>query len=164
MKQYQIFDTKSAAACLLLLFAPSLLLAQADSLRVTALNPVAGEASLYTLEFTLSDTLHQDAEFEVTFPAGFDLSRVTIAGSKAVNGGFSVEVDGQTVLVKRKGRGAVKLPGERVDVMFSTVTNPGTPQTEQEIRVDIRSKSTSNTFKEFNGTIAITEEKAGNEQ
>jgi hypothetical protein len=146
----------------LLLVAPaSGLLAQAssDSVAVKALNPEAGAASLYALNFTLADSLYPDAEFEVTFPAGFDVSKVTIAGSKAINGGFAVKVEGQKVRVTRKGEGAVKLPGEKVDVMFAVVTNPANPETSHKINVAIKKSQEAARVKELNGSILITSKK-----
>lgn len=146
---------------ILSLFLVSLLLAQApaDSLQVKALNPEAGAASLYTLEFNLADTLYPDAQFEVAFPAGFDVSKVTIAGSKAINGGFAVKVEGQKVLVTRKGEGAVKLPGEKVDVMFAVITNPADPETNHQIHVSLKKSQEATRTKELNGSILITAKK-----
>jgi len=130
-----------------------------DSVAVNALNAQAGAASLYSLDFTLSDTLYPDAEFEVAFPTGFDVSKVTIAGSKAINGGFDVKVARQKVLVQRKGRGAIKLPGEKVDVKFSTVTNPANPDSNHKINVTIKKSRQTTRTKELHGSILITAEK-----
>jgi hypothetical protein len=150
----------AAAALLILLFSTSLgAQTSADSVRVNALNSEAGATSLYTLEFTLADTLYPDAEVEVVFPPGFDVSKVTIAGSKAVNGGFEVNVAGQTVTVKRKGTGAVKLPGEKVDVMFAVVTNPPNPDSNHKINATIKRTQNTARTKQLNGSILISAKK-----
>ncbi|HEX9654281.1 MAG TPA: hypothetical protein VGA99_11270 [bacterium] len=155
------FSAIFVGSVILSLVVVSLLPAQAltDSVEVKALNTQASAASLYTLNFTLADTLYPDAGFEISFPPGFDVSKVTIAGSKAINGGFEVKVEGQKVLVTRKGRGAVKLPGEKVDVMFSTVTNPANPESNHKINVTIKKSQQATRTKELRGSVLITAEK-----
>lgn len=127
MKQYQIFDTRWGwiwTACFLLLLAPSLLLAQADSVRVNALNPVAGEASVYQLSFVASDTLQPDGVIAVVFPSEFDLSNLKIANSTTINGGFKVSVQGNRALLQRSGLGRKVVPNEKVEIKFATIKNP----------------------------------------
>lgn len=156
----KVLFTLGAALLVVLALAPRLFAqTKQDSVEVKALNSQAGAASLYSLDFTLADTLYPDAEFEVVFPAGFDVSKVTIAGSKAINGGFDVKVEGQKVLVQRKGRGSIKLPGEKVDVKFSTVTNPANPDSNHKINVTIKKSRQTTRTKELHGSILITAEK-----
>ncbi|RKY90591.1 hypothetical protein DRQ15_07065 [candidate division KSB1 bacterium] len=52
------------------------------------------------------------------------MSRVKLAGSSTINGGFKVSVDGQRVAIKRSGLGRPILPGENVEVKFANVRNP----------------------------------------
>ena len=95
-----------------------------DSLSVKPVNPEAEAITIYEVSFVLSDTLPSDAVIMVTFPDGFDLSRVKLAGSSTINGGFKVSVDGQRVAIKRSGLGRPILPGESVEVKFANVRNP----------------------------------------
>ena len=95
-----------------------------DSLSVKPVNPEAEAITIYEVSFVLSDTLPSDAVIMVTFPDGFDLSRVKLAGSSTINGGFKVSVDGQRVAIKRSGLGRPILPGENVEVKFANVRNP----------------------------------------
>jgi len=96
-----------------------------DSLSVKPVNPEAEAITIYeVINFVLSDTLPSDAVITVTFPDGFDLSRVKLAGSSTINGGFKVSVDGQRVAIKRSGLGRPILPGENVEVKFANVRNP----------------------------------------
>jgi len=111
-----------AIACIFCLSSPSR--AVIDSLSVKPIDPEAGEVSIYQVSFVLSDTLPSDAVIIVTFPEGFDLSRVKVAGSSTINGGFKVSVDGQRVAIKRSGLGRPIPPGESVDVKFANVINP----------------------------------------
>ncbi|NIR50779.1 hypothetical protein GWO43_28220 [candidate division KSB1 bacterium] len=92
-----------------------------------AINPANSEtsaASIYTLEFSLPDSLSSNGAISIVFPDGFDLSGVSIAASSRIKGGFSTFVKGQTVLVFRNGEGDVKQTGEKVDLMLSAVKNP----------------------------------------
>ena len=141
---------------------PSLLFSQsrADSIRVRALNNQASAATLYSLDFTLSDTLYPDSVIEVAFPAGFDLSKVDIAGSKTINGGLDVEVRGQTVYLKRKGRGSVKNPGDKVDLKFSIVKNPATAESSYLIKLKLDQKRKNVSAKELLGTFLISGKKS----
>ena len=95
-----------------------------DSLSVKPVNPEAEAITIYEVSFVLSDTLSSDAVIMVTFPDGFDLSRVKLAGSSTINGGFKVSVDGQRAAIKRSGLGRPILPGENVEVKFANVRNP----------------------------------------
>lgn len=95
-----------------------------DSLSIKLTNPVAGAGSLCELSFVFTDTLSPGAIFVVTFPQGFDVSGVQIAGSRTINGGFFVLVAGQKVTIRRQGLGRFILPGEKLDLLFSTVVNP----------------------------------------
>lgn len=132
----------------------------ADTVEVKPLNTQPGAASLYILNFSLSDTLPSDAIIEVSFPEGFDLSKVGIAGSSTINGGFSVSVAGQNVYVKRKGKGSIKLPGDRVDVKFSTVVNPPDSDSNHLILVRIKKKNENKPTEELKGFLAISGKKS----
>ena len=135
-----------------------------NSVVVKTLNSVAGAASLYTLNFTLSDTLHPNAVVEVKFPPGFDLSKVNLAGSASINGGFKVSVQGQTIKVSRKGKGTLKYPGDKVDVIFSIVKNPAAAESAHLIKLKINQKRKNVSSKELLGTLLILGKKSVTER
>jgi len=143
------------------LFAQS---AGSNSVEVKTLNSEAGAASLYILNFTLSDTLHPNAVLEVNFPAGFDLSKVNLAGSASINGGFNVSVQGQTIKVSRKGKGGLKYPGDKVDVIFSIVKNPAAAESSHLIKLKIDQKRKNVSSKELLGTLLISGKKSVTER
>jgi|GEM_PF-3747804 hypothetical protein len=84
----------------------------------------AGSGTLFTFEIQAPVPVPGNAVFELTFPAGFDLSRVTLAGSSVMKGGFRVDVAGQTVRIRRTGEGPAVAAGRRIDLKFSLVKNP----------------------------------------
>jgi len=135
-----------------------------NSVDVQALNTEAEAASLYTLNFTLPDTLQPDAVLEVIFPNGFDLSRVNLAGSATINGGFKVSVEGQTIKVSRKGKGVLKYPGDKVDVIFSIVKNPAAAESSHLIKLKIDQKRKNVSSKELLGTLLISGKKSVTER
>jgi len=130
-----------------------------NSVEVKTLNPEAGAASLYTLNFTLPDTLHPDAVLEIKFPSGFDLTKVNLAGSATINGGFKVSVQGQTIKVSRKGKGGLKYPGDKVDLKFSTVVNSSESDTEHLIIVNLKKAEGGNPQRELRGLFAVSKKK-----
>ena len=130
-----------------------------NSVDVQALNTEAEAASLYTLNFTLPDTLQPDAVLEVIFPNGFDLSRVNLAGSATINGGFKVSVQGQTIKVSRKGKGVLKYPGDKVDLKFSTVVNSSRSDNEHLIIVNVKKVDGNSPPRELRGHFAVSEKK-----
>lgn len=130
--------------------------AKTDAVEVKALDSQAGAASLFTLNFTLSDTLQPDAVIEVKFPNGFDLSRVNLAGSATINGGFKVSVQGQSLKISRKGKGAVKYPGEKVDLKFSTVVNSSNTTENYLITVNLKKRNVDIPLRELKGSFTVS--------
>ncbi len=134
-----------------------------DHVDVRPLSSTAGAATLYRFDFTLQDTLRPDGVIEVVFPEGFDLSRVVVAGSQSINGGFRVEVKGQTVVLRRQGRGAARRPGEKVDVMLATVRNPGRADVAQAI-VLRTSGPAGKQARAFRGEIVVSPKRSASER
>ena len=114
-----------------------------SNVRLIALNPQAEANSIYQLSFITADTLQSEAVFEIVFPGTIDISRVKIAGSATINGGFSVSVSSDTVIVKRSGRGTVITQGQDVSVEIATVKNPGELSEELTARARIGSAAGS---------------------
>ncbi len=156
----------SSVCILLVIISPSLFgqTLSKDSVDVSLLNREAGATTLLTATFVLSDTLRPDGAIELTFPPGFDVSNVKIAGSSRINGGFRVQVQGQTVRLLRQGRGRTLPPGEKVDVKIATVVNPKTAATPQSLKLRV-SGSGRSTY-ELRGGVVISRKKAvgGHEQ
>lgn len=114
-----------------------------DSLKVNALNPAAGATSIYQVSFVTADTLYPDAQITLTFPEAFDLSKVVMANSTSINGGFKVEVNQNSVVLRRTGLGRPIMPGEAVEVKFANVVNPKEFDGEFNLQVEIRKAAAS---------------------
>lgn len=95
-----------------------------DSVKVVVKNPQAEALSIYQINFLLSKPISPSAEIKVSFPADFDLSKLLVAGSNSINGGFEMVVKDRVVTIKRSGLGREIKPNERVDVRFAIVKNP----------------------------------------
>lgn len=111
--------------------------AASDTLRVRAIQPEASAISIYEVSFTLSQPLPADGSLILTFPQPFDLSRVVMAGSSTINGGFHVAVEGQRVILKRSGLGRVIPANTKVDVKFANVKNPLEAREDYAVRVEV---------------------------
>lgn len=127
-----------------------------NSIEIRPLRADAGASTLYTLSFQLAETLDADAVIEVQFPTGFDLSKVNLAGSSTIDGGFLVSVNGQTITARRKGKGQPKNPGEQVDLKFSTVKNSTNPNDDHLITVTLKKKNTNIPVRELKGTFVLS--------
>lgn len=130
MKHLFLPDTKTflrawPCAAVLLLLSWTVGFAQ-SGLSVAPENAKVGQASLYKFKFGLPDSLPSAGAVSLTFPPGFDLSRVLIAASSTINGGLRTEVVGRQVVVFRAGEGRGLAKGERVDLFISLVRNPPT--------------------------------------
>lgn len=95
-----------------------------NALTITPLNSSAGATSIYNLDFILPDSLPPQGAISIVFPDEFDLSKVNIAASSIIKGGFSTFVVNQEVIIVRKGEGNLLKSGKRVDIKLSAVTNP----------------------------------------
>ncbi len=109
----------------MLLISPALLFGQ-NTLSVIPGNATPGKRSLYSLAFTLPDSLPSDGAMSVVFPAGFDLSGVKIAASNAIKGGFTTRVEGNEIILVRNGLGETLKSGQKVDLKLAVVRNAKT--------------------------------------
>jgi hypothetical protein len=114
-----------------------------DSLTVRALRAEPGKPSLYDLTFVTTDTLASDAEIIITFPRVFDLRPLEIAGSSAINGGFTLKRNGQEVRLRRTGLGDKVPPGRKVSVQLGLIVNPTDWAASPKVEVQIRASAQS---------------------
>lgn len=115
----------------------SILAVPADTIEVIAKHPESGESSIYQINFVVSKPIPPKALIQVTFPNGFDLSNLMIAGSTTINGGFELKVNKQVVTMKRSGLGREVHANERGDVKFAIVQNPNQPADNYKIVIEI---------------------------
>ena len=108
----------------MLIFAVNAVSQEIDSVSIAPLNPKVGTYTLYQVSFVYQDSISANDRFSLVFPEAFDLSRVTLAGSKSMNGGFTVSVRDSVLEIRRNGEGRIISPGEQVDLLFSVVKNP----------------------------------------
>jgi len=113
-----------------------------ENLTVTPIFNTTFINSAYEVKFTTSQALLPNAKFLVTFPGNFDLSKVNMAGSQTINGGFTTTVKDSTILITRSGLGRVIKTGESVEFQFATIRNPGIAR-DFPVRVEIFADSTN---------------------
>lgn len=111
--------------------------ALADSVKIIAKHPEIRSSSIYQVNFVIDKPIPAKAAFRIVFPIGFDLSDLMIAGSSTINGGFTLQVEGQTVTIKRSGLGKEIPPNQPVDVKFAIVKNPAQAADDYEIQVEL---------------------------
>ncbi len=80
--------------------------------------------TIYEVKLKCSQPLPADAKFQFTFPAAMDLSKVRMAGSATINGGFKTQAKDNQVIIKRSGLGDTIPAHTPVDLMFTSVINP----------------------------------------
>ncbi len=93
---------------------------------VQPLSPQAGRASVYQVQFTLTEPFPSAGSLTLEFPEAFDLSQAVLAGSPNVKGGFKVFVDGRRVRIQRSGLGPVVPAGTKIILRLANVRNPST--------------------------------------
>ena len=120
----------------------------ADTIEVIAKHPEISKSGIYQINFIVSKPIPQKAIIRVSFPAGFDLSDLMIAGSTTINGGFILTVDGQVVTMKRSGLGREIPANEKVDIKFAIVKNPDQPADNYNIAVAILDEDNKTIIKE----------------
>lgn len=125
---------------LLLVFSPvaGAQTAAPPSLQLRALQAEAAQPSVYELTFTPQATISPEAEFVLEFPPGFDLSRVKIASSDEMKGGFTVTVAQRKVFLKRTGLGPSIASGTPVKLSVGVIVNPAELRTPQRASVQWR--------------------------
>ncbi len=104
----------------ILLLISGLGLAQ-SGLTVTATSTAAGTPAVYVFSFTADQELSPRAGLAVVFPSGFDLSKVVMADSRSMDGGWLVRVQGDTVWAQRSGLGKAMAAGTAVDLILAAV-------------------------------------------
>jgi len=114
-----------------------------DSLAVKALRAAPGKSSLYEVSFVTMDSLAADAMIVISFPKAFDLSRLEIAGSSTINGGFTLARNGQEVQVRRTGLGAKIFPGKKVSIQLGLIGNPTSFSVSHQVRVQLPATRTA---------------------
>jgi len=132
--------------------APLLSWAQ-EGLAVKALRAAPRQASIYEITFSTSDVLAVDAEVRMTFPAAYDLSGLEIVGSTSINGGLTFSRDGQRVIVKRTGLGAVVPSGQKVGLQLGLIKNPSTFANAEPVRIEVLHSQKATTAKAFASSV-----------
>lgn len=127
----QLIDAGQSATGTIILPAVS------DGTTATPGSLAAGD--LTSVEFALTSPLSVPAggRFEVTFPTGFDLSRVGTTATTSFTGTNQVTTSGQTVLVQRTGGAAIPA-GTPITLSIPRVTNPGVSGLTGDFLVDVQ--------------------------
>lgn len=108
----------------------------------------------YQFVFTTEQELPANAEIEIIFPSYFILSKVVLADSRTISGGFSVAVNGDTVRVKRSGLGSIIPRGRTVDLLLASIINPREMAPEYEFTFSIAGTKGPAIKKKYMSSIA----------
>jgi len=115
-----------------LLFSPPLLEASGGGTLTNVVNtPTNTQVSTTTshqIRFTTQTAIPTDGKILITFPSGFDASSTSFSSWSGFDGGQSVSVAGQTVIVQRDGAGTQSSPGAK-SITLSNILNPSTAST-----------------------------------
>ncbi len=95
-----------------------------DIIEVSAKNGEAEAATIYTVSFTVAQSIPARAIIRISFPPEFDISDLQVVGSSTINGGFEHRIDNQILTLTRSGLGREIAPNEKADVKFAIVKNP----------------------------------------
>ncbi len=122
-----------ALFCTGILFMPALLFSQAESANAGALTNVTTQASsdtagglaTYTVSFTPATNIPKNGRIKLTFPSGFNLALVTVAGGALnMGGGLAPSSPSDSVLVLSRDDTDTSVPaGTPTGVIFSIVIN-----------------------------------------
>jgi len=123
---------------LLIIFSGTSLVLAADEIDLKPQHVEVEKNSIYELFFSIEKEISPKAIVTIEFPTNFDLSGVLIAGSATINGGFSLSVEQNKVVIKRSGLGRTIKPNEKVDIKFANVRNPATAADDYRIKINIK--------------------------
>ncbi|MBC8184256.1 hypothetical protein H8E88_24440 [candidate division KSB1 bacterium] len=120
-----------------IVFGTSTFAAPEDTVTVEVKNPRAEARSIYQINFLISKPISHKAIIRVRFPIEFDLSKLLVAGSNTINGGFEMTVENDVVTIKRSGLGREIKANEKVDVKFAIVKNPIKADDNYSVQVEV---------------------------
>ena len=110
-----------------LILSQSVLSQQLVSVSATQLQPRSQAGYVFVIQTT--QPLSPNSGFVIVFPQAFMLQNVKMGATKAFRGGVTVEVRGDTAIVRRTGLGDTAPAGD-IDIFLASVINP--PDMEQE--------------------------------
>lgn len=110
----------------------SVLSQQLVSVSATQLQP--GHQGGYKFVINTAQPVSPAASFTIIFPKEFYPDRAILCGSKALNGGMTMEVNQDTVRIIRSGLGTEQPAGE-IDLFVGSVVNPDDMEKEYEFQI-----------------------------
>jgi len=108
---------------LVLVYITSSLAMEIEQLRIEPMDNHAGKHSIYRIHFSFTESLAATVQWQIIFPEEFDLSGLKVVGSNNINGGFTLQVDGSELLIKRTGRGSNLEPGVLYEIGIANIKN-----------------------------------------
>ena len=108
-----------------------------ENLVIQPVQKTVSRVSIYRIEFTTTEAMAKDAEFVLTFPSDFNLSKVILASSKTINGGFKVTRNNSKVIVSRSGLGDEIPTGKKVEILLGNILNPGSAGNGYNVTIEI---------------------------
>ena len=85
---------------------------------MTLADSLVSASTTATITFTICKPLPADGKVSIDFPTGFDVSGAAVDSATGMDGGTSVAVTGDDVVVARDGTGAAVASGTKVTVVL----------------------------------------------
>jgi hypothetical protein len=114
---------------------------QAQSMQITTALDHPGIATIYDFVISINEDVPSKSQILLIFPSQFDLSKVTVADSRTLDGGLEVSVTSDTVEIKRSGRGKTINANTPIDLKTGLIINPADRQEEYLIGFVLRQEN-----------------------
>lgn len=115
-----IIDSGSASA-------DNITSASLSGVSLLPISQTVGALANQTLALTATSGIPADGKIKITYPSGFDLSKITTVSSADINGSLTVSVSGQDVIITRSGGTSIS-PGTVIDdLLLGVIRNPVSP-------------------------------------
>jgi hypothetical protein len=103
---------------------------QAQSMQITTALYHPRIATIYDFVISINEEVPSKSQILLIFPSQFDLSKVSVADSRTLDGGLEVSVKQDTVEIKRSGRGKNIDANTPIDLKIGLIVNPADMQEE----------------------------------
>ncbi len=94
--------------------------------------------TIYNFVISVNEDIPVKSEIILVFPSEFDLSQISIADSRVLNGGLDVSTNLDSVIIKRSGLGDVIDSGTKTDLKIGLITNPADLEKEYRFGLVVR--------------------------
>lgn len=109
-----------------------------NRLIVSSTTQKPAEPAVYALDLEFDSPLLPSSRLEIVFPAGYNVSGVTLAASDKLGGVLPVSLRGDTLMIDLRGISATLPPREPFEIKLAPLLNPIQPSTTERIVVMLK--------------------------